>query len=108
MTGEDDSQYLLWPEKTGVEQDKEWKIKFNQSVDGQTVHTESIFIKDANLAPVSSRVWLDQDGLTVHAGPRPGVNYQSGAKYYLYITSKVHSLAGNSSSAVWLCCLLWD
>ncbi len=61
-----------------MEPHKEWKIKFNQKVDSQTVHEASILVKDINLNPVPINVWLDIEGQTVHASPR--VNYNIGDK----------------------------
>jgi hypothetical protein len=92
--GEDDNQYHIWEEKTGIAPDKEWKIRFNQRVDSQSVHEQSILVKDAKLKSIPVSVWLDQEGQTVHVRPRD--NYNSGDKYYLYITQKIQNLAGDN------------
>lgn len=91
---EHNGQYDLWNERFEVTPNKEWKIQFNQEVNTQTTHEDSVFVKDTRLNIIPTDLRLDDKNRTVYIKPKE--NYNSGQRYFLYITRDVQNPHGKN------------
>jgi hypothetical protein len=80
----DDTIYHNWDEKTDVDPNHNWTIKFNDELDETTITNENIFIQYNQETIEGFHISLDEDKKSVKVeAPKEG--YIPGAKYYLYI-----------------------
>lgn len=70
-------------EKTNIPNDKEWKIKFNKSIDSTTAIGKNIYVMDENENLVSTSIKLNSDNTEIQV--IPSQKYVDGKKYTLYI-----------------------
>lgn len=70
-------------EKTNISNDKEWKIKFNKSIDSTTAIGKNIYVMDENENLVSTSIKLNSDNTEIQV--IPSRKYVDGKKYTLYI-----------------------
>lgn len=70
-------------EKTGIPKDKEWKIKFNKSIDSNTAIEKNIYVTDKNSNLVSVSIKLSPDNTEIFLTPNK--EYIEGEKYILNI-----------------------
>ncbi len=79
-------------EKTNVDQNKFWKLKFNKNIDSSTATKSNIFVLDElnNKVDVDISFDTSKDTLIV----KPLESYKSGKTYWLVITGSVSSDLG--------------
>jgi len=91
---EDDSQFVIWPEKTSVTGSKKWTIRFSSPIDESTANTTNVIVKDSSFNPVSVSIQASADKNAIIVTPNS--IYASGKTYYLYITKGLQSSNGDS------------
>ncbi|AWI04502.1 transglutaminase domain-containing protein [Clostridium drakei] len=79
-------------EKTDVDNDKSWKIRFNKNISTTALNKDNVYILDEfnNKVDVNLRFDVSKDTLIVE----PLKNYTSGKTYYLVINKKISSDSG--------------
>ncbi|WP_446898241.1 glucosaminidase domain-containing protein [Clostridium sp. LBM24168] len=87
---------LLDTSRVNIDSNKEWKVKFNKTLDPKTVNNSSIIVLDSDKnekIPVS--VTLGQDKQTVFISPKTS-GYDPGKKYTLVIDKNIKSSSQTS------------
>jgi hypothetical protein len=74
---------------------KELKIRFNSSLNADTISKDNITVMDSNGDVVSTDVYLDSDGMTVMVNP-PVSGYTSNSNYYLIMNNNLQTNTGKS------------
>lgn len=75
-------------DKSQVDANKQWTIKFNHVIDSSTVTKQNIKVLDANGQNVNVGITLGSDKKTVIVTPPDG-GYKSGQTYYLNISKNL-------------------
>lgn len=85
-----------WQEKTGIDPNKSWRLKFTKSVASSTANKDNIYVLDElyNRVDVDISFDVTKDILVV----KPAQSYQSGKVYYLVVTTNVASDSGQKIS----------
>ncbi|MYL53990.1 SH3 domain-containing protein [Pontibacillus yanchengensis] len=84
----------LQDEKADVETDKEWTIKFNTSIDSDSVNNENIYIHSLDGEQLSPSLSLSEDGKTITVeAPKDG--YEPEQTYMLFVSDAITSQAGS-------------
>lgn len=84
-----------WEEKTGIEREKQWTIKFTNDIDASTVTDENIRVLDRSGSSVNISMNLENDKKTVVI-KSPEHGYEPGKVYYLEINKNVRDIKGNN------------
>lgn len=90
-----ENEWREWEEKSNVVLDKVWKIKLNQSLLPDSVHSESIYVEDASQRRVKITPVWDKDSMQILVYP-PESGYQPESTYYLFISSQIKSSYGKA------------
>lgn len=94
-----DTPIKIIDEKTNVDTNKIWTIKFNSKLDGSTVNSKNIKVYDSNNNIVNISVNYKVDSNEVMINP-PTSGYESGKRYTIKVTNGVKSITGKALSAV--------
>lgn len=94
VPSEDDSQFAIWPEKTGVISNKKWTVTFSSPIDDTTATTSNVIVKDSLFNPVFVSVQISGDKRTLTVEPDSA--YSAGKTYYLYIMQGLKSSDGET------------
>lgn len=83
-------------ERTNVDKDKSWKIKFNKNISNSALNKDNVYVLDKfnNKVDINLRFDINKDTLIVE----PLKNYASGKTYYLVINKKISSDLGKKMS----------
>ncbi|WP_125154572.1 N-acetylglucosaminidase [Clostridium rectalis] len=81
--------------KTNISQDKEWSIKFNLSLDKNTVNNNNITVTEENGNVINCYIRLGEDTKTIKVTPKVE-GYLPSKNYYLNISNRVKSLGGKN------------
>jgi len=84
LESEADPVYKSFESRKNVEQKKEWKVKLNYQIDGNSLSNERIYVVDHDGVLVPTEAKLDKDQTTILVSPLQG-GYKSGESYTLYI-----------------------
>lgn len=85
--------YNELPLKRGVNIDKEWTIKFNETIDLKTVNTSNIRVVDENNKKIQVKLRLNRDKKSINVESIK--KYEYGKTYYLFIGEGLKSIDGN-------------
>lgn len=94
-----DTSIKIIDEKTNVDVNKTWTIKFNSRVDESTVNSKTIQVYDGNNNIINVSVKYKADSNEVIINP-PSSGYESGKRYTIKVTNGVKSIKGKALSAV--------
>lgn len=84
---DDSSDWKSLAEKSDVEEDKEWSIRFNKEVIESSLDSNSVYVLDSNGQKVDIAVSVSDDKQTVKI--KPTGTYMPGESYCLYISKNV-------------------
>jgi beta-N-acetylglucosaminidase len=79
--------------KNSVDVNKEWSVKFNKTLESDTVNSSNIIVKDASGNSIPVAITLSQDKYTVFISPQTS-GYIPGAQYTVNISKGVKDSAG--------------
>ncbi|WP_077214994.1 L-type lectin-domain containing protein [Bacillus dakarensis] len=90
--GQANGEEFKWSAKVGVDSFKTWNIKFNTTVDEDSINAGAIYVEDENGNKVSTQ--LVYSGNEVKVLP-PQKGYEKGQSYLLHIDQSIESLSSN-------------
>ncbi|MCI2254825.1 CAP domain-containing protein [Domibacillus sp. PGB-M46] len=87
------TDYLEWPEKTSIDPNHDWTIKWNQELDANTVNNNNIYVQHDLDKVEGVKVSLNADKKSIKV-EAPEEGYSPEESYYLFVEKSVKSLKG--------------